>query len=63
MSYLNKVVSTRSKIYWSQVENRRTYNITSVRTCVRTYVRPLLTAYLKNRSKDFSETWYEVGAQ
>ena len=42
---------------WSQVENRRSYKIASVRTCVRLYG----TAYLKNRSKDFSEIWYEVG--
>ena len=42
-----------------RVENRRSYNITPVRT----YVRMCGTAYLKNRSKDFSEIWYEVGAQ
>ena len=26
-------------------------------------VRSFVTAYLKNRSEDFSETWYEVGGQ
>ena len=46
--------------YWSQVENRRSYNIASVRTYVRPYVRTYVTAYLKNRSNDFSEIWYEV---
>ena len=45
--------------YWSQVANRRAYRISLVRAYVRTYV----TAYLKNRSKDFSEIWYEVGGQ
>ena len=29
--------------------------------CVRPCVRPYVTAYLKNRSMDFSEIWYEVG--
>ena len=41
---------------WSQVENRRSYKIASVRP----YVRPLYgMAYLNNRPKD----WYEVGNQ
>ena len=40
--------------FWSQVANRRVYieSLSSVRACVM--------AYLKNRSKDFSEIWYEV---
>ena len=34
-----------------------------VRPSVCTYVRTYVTDYLRNRSKDFFEIWYEVGAQ
>ena len=36
-------------------------SLSCVRPCVRTCVRTCVTAYLKNRSMDFSEIWYEVG--
>ena len=49
--------------FWSQVENRRSYNIASVRPSVRASVRAYGTAYLKNRSKDFFEIWHKVGEQ
>ena len=35
----------------------------SVRSLVSLLVSPFVTAYLKNRSKDFFEIWYEVGEQ
>ena len=47
-----------SRFNWSQVENRRSYNIASVR-----HVRTSGTDYLRNRSKDFFEIWHEVGEQ
>ena len=50
--------------YWSPVENRRPIEwLLSVCVCVRLSIRPSVTAFLKNHSKDFSETWHEVGAQ
>ena len=42
--------------YWSPVKTGRTYRIRSVRQSV----SQSGTAYLKNRSMDFSEIWYEV---
>jgi len=55
--WIRKICFFWSPIFWSQVEKRRAYRIALVRTCVHAYV----TAYLKNRSMDFSEIWYEVG--
>ena len=45
--------------YWSQVENRRIYIISSVHPSV----RPSRMDYLRNRSKGFSEISYEVETQ
>ena len=42
--------------YWSPIENRGIYKISLVSPSVRLSV----TAYLINRSKDFSDFWYEV---
>ena len=43
---------------WSLVENRK--GLINSGLSVRPSVRSSVTAFLKNRSKDFSESWYEV---
>ena len=52
---------------WSPVENRRIYKSRFVRVSVSVSVCQCVsvsvTDYLKNRSEDFSEIWYEVGGK
>jgi hypothetical protein len=46
-------------IFGSRLKTEGTYRIRFVRPSVRACV----TAYLRNRSEDFSETWHEVGGK
>ena len=55
--YYFVIISLLLCYYWSPVENRRPIkSLLSVCVCV----RPSVTAFLRNRSKDFSEIWHEV---
>ena len=50
-------------IFGPRLKTEGTNKSRSVRPSLRSSVRPSVTAYLKNRSDDFYEIWYEVGNQ
>ena len=50
------------RVIGPRLQTEGAYRISPVRPSVRLCVRACVTAFLKIRTKDFSETWHEVRA-